>query len=130
MTGLGRLTDCMQCVSVCESDITSVPHLQVESTEAEGADMALNVEFWICPRFGLEMGKCSPLSSLSPTPPETCWICVWGRLARELRGYPWDLQGCFPKIASDIHYEQLTKAINSSLQLSPLCPPSFCQENI
>lgn len=56
---------------------------------------------------------------------------MWRRLARELRGYPWGLQGCFPKIASDIHYEQLTKAINRTLQLPPaFCPLSLCQENL
>lgn len=76
-------------------------------------------------------GKCSSPSSLSPTQKQIVWICVWRRLARELRGYPWGLQGCFPKIASDIHYEQFTKAINRSLQLPPaFYPLSLCQENL
>lgn len=94
--------------------------------------MALSVEFWVLPRFGLGRENV-PLSlvSFQPYQKHIGWICVWRRLSRELRGYPCDLQGCFQKIASDIHYEQLTKAINRSLQLSPaFCPPSFCKENI
>lgn len=112
----------MQCVSLWLSDIASVPHRQVGWSEAEGADMVLSVELWVLPRFrmGRENAALS-LVSLQPHQKQMGWICVWRRLARELRGYPWDLQGCFPKIASEIHYEQLTKAVYKQLTSAISC---------
>lgn len=59
------------------------------------------------------LGKC--LVSSSPPPKKDRWIWVWRRLARELRGCPWGLRGCFPKTASDAHCEQLTTAISCLL---------------
>lgn len=68
--------------------------------------MVLSVEFYVLFRFGLGREN-APLSlvSLQPHQKQIDWIFVWIKLARVLRGYPWELQGCFPKIASEIHYE-------------------------
>lgn len=66
-------------------------------------------------------GKClvseSAWSLVPPRQKKIDWIWVWRRLAREIRGCPWGLCGCFPKTASDAQYEQLSTAI--SCLLSP-----------
>lgn len=97
-------------------------------TQAEFADRAFKG------LLGTKMWTGKGKHSLSLVPPcllqnKICWIWVWRRLTRELGGCPWGVCVCFPKIAPDTHYEQLTTVV--SCLLSPaFCPPCLCQENI
>lgn len=126
VTGLRRFTDYVKWGLVQLSDMAGASHLQVgwpRLKELTGPSRG----FW---KQKMWSGKGK--YSLSLVPPcllqnKICWIWVWRRLTRELGGCPWGLCVCFPKTASDTHYEQLTTLLPS---VSCLLSLFLCQENI